>query len=158
VRRCAPELDFHQPGIGFRKPRGKPQLAPHLSVWLVASQGVAPSGESLGARAAEAFHRYGGRLLRRLLARQPIGADARLGGYGIVLTWMRPAQGGDPVGETLVAFVDKAAAAEFAGNRLGGRALLAGADVRLFDGQTELPAIPVPVDDAKVLGSSAACP
>ena len=158
VRRCAPELDFHQPGIGFRKPRGKPQLAPHFSAWMVMDQSVTPSGGDLGARAAEAFHRYGSRLFQRLLAREPIRADARLGGYGLVLTWMRPGQGDDQVGETLVVFADNAGVAEFIGGALGAGAFLARADVRLFDGQTDRTGVQVPVDDAKVVRGGEACP
>jgi hypothetical protein len=158
VRRCAPELDFHQPGIGFRKPRGKPQLAPHLSAWMVMDQSVTLSGGDLGARAAEAFHRYGSRLFQRLLAREPIRADARLGGYGLVLTWIRPAQGDDQVGETLVVFADNTGVAEFTGGALGARAFLARADVRLFDGQSERTGVQVPVDDAKVVRGGETCP
>ena len=158
VRRCAPELDFHQPGIGFRKPRGKAQLAPHLSAWVMVPESTAPNGGDLGARAAEAFHRYGSRLLQALLAREPIRADARLGGYGLVLTWMRPAQGDDRVGETLVVFADNAAVAEFTGGARGARAFLARADVRLFDGQTDRTGVQVPVDDTKVVRGGEACP
>jgi hypothetical protein len=158
VRRCAPELDFHQPGIGFRKPRGKPQLAPHLSAWVVMDQGIAPIGGDLGARAAEAFQRYGSLLFQRLLAREPIRADARLGGYGLVLTWMRPAQGDDQVGETMVVFADNAGVAEFTGGALGARAFLARADIRLFEGETERTTVQIPVDDAKVVRGGEACP
>jgi hypothetical protein len=158
VRRCTPELDFHQPGLGFRKPRGKPQLAPHLSVWMVMAESVGPGGPDLETRAAEVFHRYGSRLFKRLMARDRIRADARLGGYGLVLTWLRPVQGDDQVGETLVLFADSATVAGLSDGTLGARAFLAGADIRLFDGQTERTGTPIPVNDALILGGSETCP
>jgi hypothetical protein len=74
------------------------------------------------------------------------------------LTWVRPATGDSQIGETLVVFVDPAAAAEFAGGGLGGRGLLARADIRLFEGETERTGTPIPIDDAKVLGGSGTCP
>jgi hypothetical protein len=158
VRRCAPELDFNQPGIGFRKPRGKAQLAPHLSTWVILGEVLAPAGGDLPTRAAEAFQRYGVRLFQPLLAREPIRADARVGGYGLVLTWMRPPEGGQQIGETLVVFADKGGAAEFANGALGGRSFLARSDIRLFEGQTERTGVQVPVDDAKVVRGGPTCP
>jgi hypothetical protein len=156
VRRCVPELDFFQPGIGFRKPRGKPQLLPHLSVWMIADDGVGPGGDDLGTRAAEAFQLYGGRLLQRLLARDRVRADARVGGYGVVLTWMR-SRGEERTGETMVVFVDAARAAEFASGSRGARALLERADIRLFEGDVEKPLAPIPVEDAKVKPGAEGC-
>ena len=157
VRRCVPELDFFQPGIGFRKPRGKPQLAPHLSVWMVATESGGPGGDDLAARAADAFERYGGRLLRRLLARDPVRADGRVGGYGVVLSWLR-SQGDERMGETMVVFVDTASATGFAGGALGARDLLARADIRLFDGDAEKASMRIPVDDARVRPGTDGCP
>lgn len=157
VRRCVPELDFFQPGIGFRKPRGKPQLAPHLSVWMVANESGGPGGDDLAARAADVFERYGGRLLRRLLARDPVRADGRVGGYGVVLSWLR-SQGDERMGETMVVFVDTASATGFAGGALGARDLLARADIRLFDGDAEKASMRIPVDDARVRPGTDGCP
>jgi len=150
LRRCVPELDFNQPGIGFRKPRGKPQLAPHLSIWMIADQSVGPNGEDLATKAADAFQRYGRRLFRRLLARDSIGADPRMGGYGVVLTWMWTPPGEDLRGETLVVFVDGASAAGFVAGALGASALLDHADIRLFEGDVEQPGVRVSVNDAQV--------
>ena len=150
LRRCAPELDFNQPGIGFRKPRGKPQLAPHLSIWMIADQSVGPNGKDLATRAADAFQRYGSRLLRRLLARESIRSDPRLGGYGLVLTWMWSPPGDDQRGETLVVFVNGASAAGFVDGGLGATALLDRADIRLFEGDAERTGVRIPVDDAEV--------
>jgi hypothetical protein len=156
VRRCAPELDFHRPGIGFRKPRGKPELAPHLSAWLTLPESASPRGADLAARAADAFERYGSRLFQRLLAREPVRADGRLGGYGLVLTWVRPTSGDDQIGETLVVFADTAAATEFTGGVLGAQAFLGRSDIRLFEGETERRSIQIPIEDARVVRD--ACP
>lgn len=156
VRRCVPELDFFQPGIGFRKPRGKPQLLPHLSVWMIADESVGPGGDDFGARAAEAFQLYGGRLLQRLVARDRVRADAKVGGYGVVLTWMR-SRGDERMGETMVVFVDTASAAEFADGARGARALLARADIRLFEGDVEKALEPIPVDDARMRPGADGC-
>lgn len=156
VRRCVPELDFYQPGIGFRKPRGKPQLSPHLSIWMIADESVGPGGDDFSARAAEAFERYGGRLLGRLLARDLVRADGRVGGYGLVLSWLR-SRGDERMGETMVVFVDTASATGFAGGALGARDLLARADIRLFEGDVEKARMPIPVDDAKVRPGADGC-
>lgn len=150
LRRCAPELDFNQPGIGFRKPRGKPQLAPHLSIWMIADQRAGPNGGDLATRAADAFQRYGSRLLHRLLAQDSIRADPRLGGYGLVLTWTWSPPGEDQRGETMVVFVDSGTAAGFVGGALGATALLDRADIRLFEGDTERTGVRMTVDDAQV--------
>jgi hypothetical protein len=150
LRRCAPELDFNQPGIGFRKPRGKPQLPPHLSIWMIADQSVGPNGGDLAARAADAFQRYGSRLFRRLLARDSIRVDPRLGGYGVVLTWTWSPPGEDQRGETLVVFVNGANAAGFVGGGLGATSLLDRADIRLFEGDTERTGVRISVDDSQV--------
>jgi hypothetical protein len=150
LRRCAPELDFNQPGIGFRKPRGKPQLAPHLSIWMIADQSVGPNGGNLATRAADAFQRYGSRLFGRLLARDSVRSDPRVGGYGLVLTWTWSPPGEDQRGETLVVFVSGANAAAFVAGELGATTLLDRADIRLFEGDTERTDVRIPVDDAQV--------
>jgi hypothetical protein len=158
LRRCAPELDFNTPGIGFRKPRGKPQLAPHLSIWMIADQSVGPNGGNLATRAADAFQRYGSRLFGRLLARDSVRSDPRLGGYGLVLTWTWTPPEEDQRGETMVVFVDGASAAGFVGGSLGATALLNHADIRLFEGDIERTDVRVPVDDAQVKRDSEDCP
>jgi hypothetical protein len=150
LRRCVPELDFNQPGIGFRKPRGKAQLRPHLSIWMIAAESVGPSGEDLLTRAADAFQKYGSRLFRLLLARDAIRVDPRLGGYGLVLSWTWSPPSQDLRGETLVMFVDGASTAAFVDGTLGASALLEHADMRLFEGDVERPGVRIRVDDTKV--------
>jgi hypothetical protein len=157
LRRCEPELDFNAPGIGFRKPRGKPQLAPHLSIWMIADQSVGPNGGDLATRAADAFQRYGSRLFHRLLARDAVRTDPRLGGYGLVLTWTWSPPGEDLRGETMVVFADGKSAAGFAGGELPATALLERSDIRLFEGDTERTGVRIRVDDAQVKRDSDDC-
>ena len=138
VRRCTPEVDFHQHGLGFRRPFGTEGLLPHLATWVwIPSEPVLP-GDDTGARAAEAFRRYAPKLLPQLVAREVIHADARVGGYGIVLTWVKPPGGDPPIGETLVVFVPKSAAIPFVSGSGTFADLLAQARIRAFDGQTEV--------------------
>ncbi len=75
-------------------------------------------------------------------------ADRRVGGYGLVLSWLGPAfRGGRPIAESLALFADKLAVANFAHDTIGPAAFLARAEVRLFDGQTELPSSRLTVAD-----------
>ena len=158
VRRCAPELDFQRPGIGFRKPRGSPGLAPHLSVWVLTDATQSPSGRDFGALAAATFRRYGRKLFARLVARSAVRADGRVGWYGLVLTWIGPSQSaGRAVGETLVLFADKPLVADFVAGALPATTFLAGVDLRAFDGQTEVRLPTLAVDDAEGGTSGEGC-
>lgn len=138
VRRCAPEVDFHRHGLGFRRPLGSAKVEPHLAIWVWLPPEPAPEGADIGARAADAFRRYGPRLLPHLVARGQIHADSRVGGYGLVLTWIKPPAADPPIGETLVVFAPKAAVEPFVGGTSPITALLAQARLRAFDGQTEV--------------------
>ena len=138
VRRCTPEVDFHQHGLGFRRPLGIEGLPPYLATWVWIPSEPALPGDGLGARAAEAFRRYAPKLLPQLVAREAIHADARVGGYGLVLTWIKPPGGDPPIGETLVVFMPKSAVASFISGSPTFTELLAQARIRAFDGQTEV--------------------
>ena len=72
-----------------------------------------------------------------------------MGGYGLVLTWLR-SRGDERMGETMVVFVDTASATGFTGGALGARDLIERADIRLFEGDVEKARIPIPVDEALV--------
>ena len=90
-------------------------------------------------RAAEAFRRYAPKLLPQLVARNVIHADSRVGGYGLVLTWVKPPASDPPIGETLVVFLPKSAVTPFvSGAGTSFTELLAQARIRAFDGQTEV--------------------
>jgi hypothetical protein len=138
VRRCAPELDFHRHGLGFRRPFGSEHIEPYLAIWVWLPREPAPEGADVGARAADAFHRYGPRLLPALAGRARIHADTRVGGYGLVLTWLKPSAAVPPIGETLVVFVPKSAVEPFVGRTAPVTAMLGQALIRAFDGQTEV--------------------
>jgi hypothetical protein len=148
VRRCAPELDFNRQGLGFRRPIGSERPEPYLAIWVWLPRDPAPTGADIGARAADAFRRYGPRLLPLLARREPIQADSRVGGNGLVLTWIKPPATDPPIGETLIIFAPKAATAAMAEGTLSTNAWLAQARMRAFDGQTEVTVPRFTVDDA----------
>jgi hypothetical protein len=151
VRRCAPELDFARHGIGFRRPLGMTGIDPYFTAWTWLQWAPPPEGLDLVGRAADAFRRYGPKLLPHLAARDPVRADAKVGGYGLVLTWLKPGPTTDaPVGETLVVFAPKESVVSFVSGGVTLAELVARSRLRLFDGQTEmpLPSLGVPDRDA----------
>jgi len=69
-----------------------------------------------------------------------VAADGRVGGYGLILSWVGPRKIKDlPVKESLVVFARKEPASDFAAGDSTLYDFLTAADVRLFDGQDELP-------------------
>jgi hypothetical protein len=140
VRRCAPELDFQLDGIAFQRPRQAAQQSPHLTLWVFLDARRPLAGPSPAARAAEAVRQYGRKMVRRLSARGPVAADTGVGGYGLVLSWTGPKKIKDQaVMESLAVFSRKGPAVAFAAGQATLRDFLQSADVRLFDGQEELP-------------------
>ena len=151
VRRCAPELDFQRHGIGFRRPMGIAGIDPHLVAWTWLQWAPVPEGADPLGRAADAFRRYGPKLLPQLLARDPVRADARVGGYGLVLTWLKPGPAtGAPITETVVVFAPKGAVVSFVGGQTRLSEQLAQSRLRLFDGQTEVPVSSLAIRDQDV--------
>jgi hypothetical protein len=158
LARCAPELKIQKNGIAFRRPRGRLDGPPLLTLWVWLDATRAPRGESFGARAGEAFGRYGQSLFRHLFGQSPVFADARVGGYGVILTWIGPTQrGGRVVGESLAVFADKVAVANFVLDTIGPAAFLSRVEVRAFDGETELPLPSFGLDDATSAQAASAC-
>ncbi len=158
VLRCLPELDFQLDGIAFRLPRTVSGSSPRLSVWLWLDATRPPVGADTGARATDAFQRYARRLFGRLVARQVVFEDSRVGGYAIVLSWIGPRKiGGRPVAESLVVTSAKPEVAAFAAGTMPSAEFLASAVVRAFDGQTELPRPSLPVEDAAAPAGAAGC-
>jgi hypothetical protein len=138
VRRCAPEVDFHRYGLGFRRPFGMETVQPHLAMWVWLPGEPGPDGTDIGTRAADAFRRYAPKLLPHLVARSQIRADSRVGGYGLVLTWIKQPAADPPIGETLVVFAPKSVVEPFVSGTIRMSELLAQARIRTFDGQTEI--------------------
>jgi hypothetical protein len=140
VRRCAPELDFQLDGIAFQRPRQSASGVPHLTLWVFLDAKRPPLGATTAGRATEAVREYGRKMIRRLSAREPVAADGRVGGYGLILSWVGPRKIKDlPVMESLVVFARKEPASAFAAGDTTLYDFLTAADVRLFDGQEELP-------------------
>jgi hypothetical protein len=145
---CTGRLDVHRHGIAFRRPSRAATASPHLTLWVWVDRTRPPGGASLIARAADAFGRYGRFLFGRLLGRSPVFAEPRVGGYGLILTWLAPApRQGRLVGESVAVFADKLQVANFVHETISAAVFLGRAEVRTFDGQTELPAPRLPVDD-----------
>lgn len=145
---CAAQVAVHRHGIAFRRPQGGAARAPYLTLWVWVDRARPPAGASLLARAGDAFGRYGRPLFGRLLGRSPVFAEPRVGGYGLILTWLGPASsGGRLVGESLAVFADKLAVANFVHEAIGAGTFLARAEVRAFDGQDELPPPRLAVDE-----------
>jgi hypothetical protein len=138
LHRCVPALSVERHGIGFRRPQADPGAPSHLTLWVWLQDPV-PAGADPAARAADAFRRLGQPLVRRLIRRSGVFADGRVRGYGLVLSWLSPtSRGGRVVAESLVLFVEKLTAANFAHDTIRPGTFLERAAVRLFDGQTEV--------------------
>jgi hypothetical protein len=154
-RRCHPDLGLERHGIAFRRPRGASAGSPSLTLWAWLD-GDPPPGDSLSRRAVYAFARHGHALFRRLVARRGVFADGRVGGYGVILSWLRPApgEGGKLVGESLAVFAGKLAVANFVHETIGPAVFLERAAVRAFDGQTEVGTPRLAVDDARARGAT----
>jgi hypothetical protein len=136
---CAGRLDVVRHGIAFRRPQKPPDSPPHLTLWVWVDPGRTPAGATLPARASTVFEGHGRRLFGRLLGRSPVFANTRVGGYGLILTWLSPAtRDGRVVGESLSVFADKPMVASFVHEKIGATAFLGRAAVRAFDGQTEV--------------------
>jgi hypothetical protein len=145
--RCGSGLSVERHGISFRRPQADPGARPHLTLWVWLHD-PAPVGGDPTARAADAFRRLGQPLLRRLLQRSGVFADGRVGGYGLVLSWLGPtSRAGRTVAESLILFADKLATANFVHETIGPATFLARATVRIFDGQTEVGGAPLAVAD-----------
>jgi hypothetical protein len=157
VRRCASEVDFHRHGLGFRRPLGLQNVQPYLTIWVWLPSEPAPKGESVSARASDAFRRFGPRLLPHLLARSPIHGDSRVGGYGLVLTWTKQPAADPPIGETLVVFAPKPAVEPFVAGTSPMTVLLAQSRIRAFDGQTEVADPRLSISDQEVAISPPSC-
>ena len=157
VRRCVPETDFHRYGLGFRRPFGSEKLQPHLTMWVWLPSEPAPEGADISARAADAFRRYAPRLLPHLVAPKLVHADSRVGGYGLVLTWIKTPAADPPIGETLVVFVPKSTVEPFVSGTIPITALLAQARIRTFDGQTEVLGSRLSIHDEEVSVASPPC-
>lgn len=140
IRRCAPELDFQLDGIAFQRPRQAALKVPFLTLWVFLDSRRPPFGPSPATRAAEAVRQYGRKMIRRLSAREPVAADVGVAGYGVILSWTGPKRIKDQaVMESLIIFSRKGPAVAFAAGQVGLREFMAAADVKLFDGQEELP-------------------
>ena len=148
IDRCLAGIAVQRKGIAFRHPRGFAADAPYLTLWVWLTDGRAPGGGDIATRATDAFRRHAQALFRRLVGRSPVFADPRVGGFGLILTWVGPMpRDGRVVGESLVMFADKLTVANYVFDTIAPSVFLDRAGVRIFDGQTEVKPAPLSVDD-----------
>jgi len=148
IDRCLAGVAVQRKGIAFRQPRGFAADAPFLTLWVWLTDGRAPGGGDIATRATDAFRRHAQALFRRLVARSPVFADPRVGGFGLILTWVGPIpRDGRVVGESLVMFADKLTVANYVFDTIAPSVFLERAGIRIFDGQTEVKPGRLSVDD-----------
>jgi len=157
LRRCAPGLQLERHGIGFRHPQRVAGATPYLTLWVWLDRIGLPRGADLAGRAGGAFRRFGQPLVRRLIARTQVFTDQRVGGYGLILTWLGPRTGERLIAESLALFADKVTAANFAHDTIAPDVFLSRAAVRVFDGQKELPSLRLVGEDAGAPFNAAPC-
>jgi hypothetical protein len=137
---CVPWVEVPKGGLGFRSPKGTAGDERYLTLWIWIEQGDDPAfaATTPEQRASAMFSRYGIPLLRRLAGIGGVGADAKVDGFGVILSWIRPRPVRPAVNETLVAFVDRTTAVDVAARRRAPDEALRQARLSLFDGTTEL--------------------
>lgn len=156
--RCVAGVSVQRKGIAFRQPRGLAADAPYLTLWVWLTDGRAPGAGDIAARATDAFRRHAQALFRHLVERSPVFADPRVGGFGLILTWVGPSPGdGRVVGESLVMFADKLTVANFVFDTIAPSVFLERAGVRIFDGQTEVTRVRLSIDDDVPAGDRLGC-
>jgi hypothetical protein len=142
IYHCLPWLEVHHHSIGFFKPKGAAADERYLSIRVFVEQEASPWFASLGVdgRASSMFSRYVGPLLRRMAREPSLLADPAVGGFAVVIEWLKPAPAradGRPVHETIAAFVERSVAADYlAAGHTGD--LVARTRVLGFDGETPL--------------------
>jgi hypothetical protein len=158
IDRCLAGVVVQRKGIAFRQPRGFAADTTYLTLWVWLTDRQAPGGGDITARATDAFRRHAQGLFRRLLGRSAIFADPRVGGFGLILTWVGPIpRDGRVVGESLVMFADKLSVANYVFDTIAPSAFLEKAAVRIFDGQTEVNPAHLSVDDDVPAGDRLGC-
>jgi hypothetical protein len=156
--RCVAGVSVQRKGIAFRQPRGFVADAPYLTLWVWLTDGGAPGGGDIATRATDAFRQHAQALYRRLVGRSPVFADPRVGGYGLILTWVGPSpRDGRVVGESLVMFADKLTVANFVFDTIAPGVFLERAGVRIFDGQTEVTRVRLSIDNDVPAGDRLGC-
>ncbi len=145
---CLPWLAIRNQTLGFPKPKGVEADDRYLSVMINVDQ-MDPDG-SFGAlsrdrRISAMFSRHGVYLLRQMAAMTNVASDANLSGYGVALSWPKPASpAAQPVTETVALFVDKASLLDYLAKRLPPADFASRAKLTLWEGNE--PAGPVKLD------------
>jgi len=148
VYNCLPWLAIRKQTLGFPKPKGVEADDRYLSVMINVDQ-MDPDGSFAALprerRISAMFSRHGVYLLRQMVAMTNVASDANLAGYGVALSWPKPASpAAQPVTETLALFVDKSSLIEYLAKRLPPSEFASRAKLTLWEGNE--PAGPVKLD------------
>jgi hypothetical protein len=97
-------------------------------------------------RISAMFSRHGVHVLRQMADMGNIASDANLAGYGVALSWPKPAASpsAQPMTETIALFVDKTSLIDYLAKRLPAPEFAGRAKLSLFEGNE--PAAPVKLD------------
>ena len=143
IYHCLPWLDVKKEGIGFFRPKGAPRDERHLSLNVYIEQDPSPAFVTLQVegRGSSMFSRYVGPLLKRMAHNAALLSDPLLDGFTVILSWLSHAPqtaSGRPVHETIAAFMEKPAVADYIAGKLPIRDLAAQARVLAWNGETPL--------------------
>jgi hypothetical protein len=145
IYHCMPWVEVMRHSIGFFRPKHAGQDDRYLSIRIYIEQDPSVQFATLRAedRASAMFSRYVGHLLRRMTRDRALAADARLDGFTVILEWLKqaPRAGGQPIHETIAAFVPRSGARDYLAGRIPIGQVAEGAKVFGWDGETALGAL-----------------
>lgn len=149
IYNCLPWLSVHPAGLGFPKAKDSTTDDRYLSTWIFIDQREDPAFAALPQerRVSAMFSRYGVDMLRRMAALSDVMDDGNVSGLSVVLSWLKPNTGRQPVNETFALFVDKATAVDFLAKRVEPAEFASRSKFYLFDGMDSVGRVPLEVWD-----------
>ena len=149
---CLPWLDVQKQSIGFQRPKFAEGDDRYFSTWIIVDQKEDPQFAAIpqARRMSAMFSRFGMDLMRRMATLHEVVADPNVEGFSVVTSWLKPgslAPGAQPVNESIAVFVDKKSALDYMEKRITAAELTTKARWLAFDGQKELPNLPLDIWD-----------
>ena len=149
---CLPWLDVQKSSIGFQRPKFAEGDDRYFSTWIIVDQKDDPEFAKIPQprRMSAMFSRFGMDLMRRMATVHDVVTDANVYGFSVVTSWLKPgslAPGSQPVNESIAVFVDKKSALDYMEKRITAAELTTKARWLAFDGQKELPNLPLEIWD-----------
>ena len=143
IYHCMPWVEVQKHSIGFFKPKHATVDDRYLSIRIYIEQDPSPEFARFRVeeRASAMFSRYVGPLLRRMTKDPAVAADPSMGGFTVILEWMKQiprATGERPVHETIAVFVDKTVAIAYLAGTIPITQVAEKARTLAFDGETAL--------------------